>query len=521
MTSNLIAASGAGPGTAAGVFVTGERVALVVGRLRLEVEDEETLWEGRYSSKNFLGGRCCGGLFVLTVLALALATWGFGHPDLAFLTYMTGIGVALYCLVLGFKFFRARRNHYYRLTTRRLFLTTGLFQRRVDQVELVRVKDLFVRQSLIGSWLNMGTVILISSEQTLPKAILLGIEEPSACCDLIWQHTQAGTRPTDDRSQCRLVAFESNRSRLIARQAGIDILDPGEDSALEVFQAGESGGLEQSDRLGAADSALAVNDDRGGTVQLAEAIGQLGQGDDRGAGNPADRDFLGVAHVEDERRLLHFEEGLELCRRDLLDGRSIGRRRRRLGAADAAEFLVIDQRVDRRVRPADRALGVLADLHFAEGHLEGVVEQEPADQRFPGSQDEFDRLGRLNDADQARQNSQHAPLGAVGDKVGRRRLGIEAAIAGPVRREKDGRLAVEPEDRAINVGFAQEHAGVVDQVAGGKVVGAVDDHVVAGEQVESVRAVDRVFVADDLQLGVDRLELFLGARDLGPADVAR
>jgi hypothetical protein len=60
----------------------------------------------------------------------------------------------------------------------------------VDQVELVRVKDLYVRQSWLGSWLNVGTVVLISSEATLPKAILLGIEEPRRVMDLIWHHTR-------------------------------------------------------------------------------------------------------------------------------------------------------------------------------------------------------------------------------------------------------------------------------------------------------------------------------------------
>ncbi len=184
--------------------------------------------------------------------------------------------------------------------------------------------------------------------------------------------------------------------------------------------------------------------------------------------------------------------------------------RRRVGSAHAnpAELLIIDQGVNRRVGTADRAPGILADLHLAEGHLESVVEQEPADQRLSRSQDQFDRLGRLDDADQARQNSQDASLGAVGHEVGRRRLGIEAAIAGPVRRKKDGRLAVEPEDRAVNVGLAQKNAGVIDQVSSGEVVGAVDDHVVAGEHLERVRAIDRVFVADDLQLGVDRLAAF-------------
>ncbi len=45
-------------------------------------------------------------------------------------------------------------------------------------------------------------------------------------------------------------------------------------------------------------------------VELAEAVGQLGQGDDRRAGDPADGDLLGVADVEDERVLAPVEQAL-------------------------------------------------------------------------------------------------------------------------------------------------------------------------------------------------------------------
>lgn len=124
-------------------------------------------------------------------MALALATWSFGYTGLAWLTYGTGAAILAYGLTLAFKFFRVRRNHYYRLTTHRLFLTTGLFHRRVDQVELVRIKDLFVQQNLISVWLDVGTVVLISSEATLPKAHLLGIEKPQGVRDLIWRNSRA------------------------------------------------------------------------------------------------------------------------------------------------------------------------------------------------------------------------------------------------------------------------------------------------------------------------------------------
>ncbi len=252
-------------------------------------------------------------------------------------------------------------------------------------------------------------------------------------------------------------------------------------------------------------------------VELAEAAGQLGQWDDRRAGDPADGDLLGVAHIQDERPRAAVHQGLELDRRDLALGRCGGVG---LGAADPAELLVVDELADRRLRPADRAFRVLADLHLAEGHVERVVEQEPADQRVARAQDQLDGLGRLHDADQARQDPQHAPLRAVGHQVRRRRLRVEASVARPVRRVEHRRLAVEPEDRAVHVRLAQHHARVVDQVPRREVVRAVDDDVVAGEHLQRIRAIDRMLVPEDDQVGVDRPELLLGAVDLGPAHVA-
>jgi Bacterial PH domain len=190
VTNNLIAAASAAPEAIAGSSSKPEDSSSPSAGVSSVLEHEPTLWEGSYAAKNFLGRAIFGALFVLGWAALALATWGFGYSNLAFLSYLTGGVVLLYCCFTAFKYVRARRNYYYRLTSRRLFLTTGFFQRRVDQVELVRVKDLFMRQTLLGSWLDLGTVIVLSSEQTLPKAVLLGIEEPHRVRDLIWHHTR-------------------------------------------------------------------------------------------------------------------------------------------------------------------------------------------------------------------------------------------------------------------------------------------------------------------------------------------
>jgi membrane protein YdbS with pleckstrin-like domain len=153
------------------------------------IEGEETVWEGHYSGKNFLGRIAFGGLLVaLWLFLISYLNWGGQGGGWSAWTIAGGLIVLAYWVNLGYRYLRAYRGHHYRLTNRRLFVTTGFFSRRVDQVELIRIKDVYIQQSMIGDWLGIGNVVVITSEQTLPKAYLLGINEPRRIMDLVWHH---------------------------------------------------------------------------------------------------------------------------------------------------------------------------------------------------------------------------------------------------------------------------------------------------------------------------------------------
>ena len=65
------------------------------------------------------------------------------------------------------------------------------------QVELLKVKDVFVRQtSLFQRWANVGTVVVESSEDRYPVTYLLGVNEPKAVMDLIWRSTRGEREKT-------------------------------------------------------------------------------------------------------------------------------------------------------------------------------------------------------------------------------------------------------------------------------------------------------------------------------------
>src|SRR5262249_1535703 len=170
-------------------------------------------------------------------------------------------------------------------------------------------------------------------------------------------------------------------------------------------------------------------------------------GEERGGGDAAELELLGVAHVEDEQVLAPVEALLQVLDGDL--ALAVAGRGRRLLAAQAAELLVVDQLRDRRPVAADRALRVAPDLELAERHLHRVVRRQPAEERLALAQDQLHRLGRLDAADQAGQDAEDAALGAARYFAGRRRLREEAAVARAVRRVEHRRLAVEAEDAAV------------------------------------------------------------------------
>jgi uncharacterized membrane protein YdbT with pleckstrin-like domain len=155
------------------------------------VQGEETVWEGRYAMRNFVGRLVARGVLTAVWVALAIYTWSMGHSEWGIVTALLGVGLGVLWLTMIYRIVHARYGHFYRLTTRRLFVSTGLMNRRRDQLELLRVEDVYTRQSLFERWMGLGTVVVVSSEEALPSVALPGIKDPKSVMDLIWHHARA------------------------------------------------------------------------------------------------------------------------------------------------------------------------------------------------------------------------------------------------------------------------------------------------------------------------------------------
>ena len=93
------------------------------------------------------------------------STWGWLRGSLAgwatLLLCLVGIGL----IIVAVKWFQNLATTY-ELTEDRLILHKGIVNKSLDEIELYRVKDVRVEFSLIAQWAGIGTIVLISSDET-------------------------------------------------------------------------------------------------------------------------------------------------------------------------------------------------------------------------------------------------------------------------------------------------------------------------------------------------------------------
>jgi uncharacterized membrane protein YdbT with pleckstrin-like domain len=112
----------------------------------------------------------------------------------AALVLFLGISIATALLLL-----RATR---YTITDQRLLIESGLFSKRVDEIDMRLIDDTLFQQGFIHRVLGIGHVTVMSSDKNTPVFTLRGIRDPRQVRELIRTHSyqasqrQVFTRPT-------------------------------------------------------------------------------------------------------------------------------------------------------------------------------------------------------------------------------------------------------------------------------------------------------------------------------------
>jgi len=147
---------------------------------------EQELWRGSYSYKAMTGTLVAVGL--LTVVGLVgLVKFG----DKPWFKYVDGGCIMLLWLAVAVSMLRRRLGIQYRLTNKRFFIEKGLLRRVTERIEVIDIDDLQFEQNLVERLFDVGSITLTSTDRSVPKFWLQGVEHVKEVSDLIDQARRA------------------------------------------------------------------------------------------------------------------------------------------------------------------------------------------------------------------------------------------------------------------------------------------------------------------------------------------
>ena len=153
---------------------------------------EQTLWTGRYSLRDAVHLWLTWPLWAALVFAFSLLHRFLpANLTLADLWLYLALVAVLPGLVLLGRALVRKWSLSYRLTNHRLFTTRGLLSRRHDELELIRVDDVSVRQGLFQRIAGVGTISLLSTDASNPQLNLEGVAAPLELKELLRAQVRA------------------------------------------------------------------------------------------------------------------------------------------------------------------------------------------------------------------------------------------------------------------------------------------------------------------------------------------
>jgi uncharacterized membrane protein YdbT with pleckstrin-like domain len=115
-----------------------------------------------------LGTVLLGLLGVVLTIAVA-GEWG------AWPLLLTGAALA----IVGYKWLQVMSS-LYEITPERLIVRRGIVMKSIDEIELYRIKDIRMDFSLLNQWAGIGTICMVSSDETTRTGELVLRHVPGA-----------------------------------------------------------------------------------------------------------------------------------------------------------------------------------------------------------------------------------------------------------------------------------------------------------------------------------------------------
>lgn len=151
--------------------------------------DAATLWEGRYSLRGMIDAIALAALASVAGVAFAVGR-GWGRSGwLGLLCVLAGLWAWLFLLYLV-----RRLRHRYRLTPETFFHQRGILIKSTSPIEIVRIDDIALNQTILERILNVGTIRILSNDTTDPILVLKGIPDVQKAFATIDQARRAERR---------------------------------------------------------------------------------------------------------------------------------------------------------------------------------------------------------------------------------------------------------------------------------------------------------------------------------------
>lgn len=127
---------------------------------------EQIVWEGSQSQVLNFGIFISMGIVSLIIIVLSLMFF----PLAAVLVILPFIYIFIKWLIV--------RNHRYKVTTERIFYTTGIFSKKTEALELYRVRDVDMYEPFWQRLFKLGNVALTTSDKTSMNFLLKAVPNP-------------------------------------------------------------------------------------------------------------------------------------------------------------------------------------------------------------------------------------------------------------------------------------------------------------------------------------------------------
>jgi membrane protein YdbS with pleckstrin-like domain len=194
-----------------GEFLNTERAkAILAGNAGVSEEQSQQEAETLYSGQPSLWAMA-GTFFKGAVVLAIAATLIFWHieriaslklsaeQEIVFGRYRLIIGLVLGFIVVMLLFFKALqlRMTYYEVSTERIEYGRGIFDRKVDNLDMFRIMDIKLRRNFLDCLVGIGTVLLTTSDKSHPDFAFEKVRDVRELYDAIKKASLSADRRTN------------------------------------------------------------------------------------------------------------------------------------------------------------------------------------------------------------------------------------------------------------------------------------------------------------------------------------